>query len=123
MARHLRTSADINRHSATEPDHGPAWSAWGRVCDGAVVTITTTAAAGLVGFRAEPSLDLHGLGPEVRQQVRQRLLSPDFDAWSATAARVGFCAHPVRLQGSSTRVDAATGEVASSYSSADEPLG
>jgi hypothetical protein len=63
------------------------------------------------------------LKPDVRRQVRDRLLSPDFEAWSATAARVGYCAHPIRLCGSSARVDAATGEVVSAYSSADEPLG
>ena len=61
--------------------------------------------------------------PGVHRQVRQRLLSPEFDAWSAAAARVGYCAHPVRLLGSSIRVDACTGEVVSSYSSSHEPLG
>ena len=94
------------------------------MCDGAVVTLSTTARAGLVGLAAaDAPLNLEGAAPDVRRQVRQRLLSPDFDAWSATAARVGYCARPVRLQGSSTRVDAATGEVVSSYSSSDEPLG
>ena len=95
----------------------------GRLCDRAVVPIAMTAGPGLVGLGAEAPLDLEGVGPDVRRQVCQRLLSADFDAWSATAARVGYCARPVRLQGSSTRVDAGTGEVVSSYSSADEPLG
>ena len=94
----------------------------GRVCDGAVVTITTRHGIGFVGLSEAP-LDLDGVGSDVRRQVCQRLLSADFDAWSSTAARVGYWARPVRLQGSTIRVDACTGEVVSSYSSAQEPLG
>jgi hypothetical protein len=52
-----------------------------------------------------------------------RLLSPDFEDWSHAVARVGSCTNPIHLTGSSTRVDAATGEVLSSYSSDTEPLG
>lgn len=93
------------------------------MCDGAVVTTSTTARAGFPELAADAPLDLEGLMPDVRRQVRQRLLSPDFDEWSATAARVGYCAHPVRLLGSTIRVHAGTGEVLSSYSSAVEPTG
>ena len=56
-------------------------------------------------------------------EAMARLMSPDFDAWSSTAARVGHCARPVKLVGSSQRVDTRTGEVLSTYSSAHEPLG
>ena len=36
---------------------------------------------------------------------------PDFDAWSEALARVGNCAHPIRLRGRSETVDTATGEI------------
>jgi hypothetical protein len=71
----------------------------------------------------EAVLDLGTLSPQVRQQVLDRLLSKDFGAWANTLARVGNCARPVRLQGTSDRIDRATGEVLSSFSSSDQPLG
>ncbi len=46
-----------------------------------------------------------------------------FDAWADAASRVGHCAHPIKLVGSSSRVDRATGEVTSTYSSRHEPFG
>ena len=52
---------------------------------------------------------LHGRGPQ--RQVRDRLLSRDFDAWSEALARVGNCAHPIRLHGRSQTVDTGTGEI------------
>jgi hypothetical protein len=42
---------------------------------------------------------------------------------SEALSRVGNCAHPIRLHGSSVTVDRATGEVVASYSSSQEPLG
>lgn len=71
----------------------------------------------------DPGLDLSGVTPAVERQITNRLLSRDFDAWSATAARVGHCSRPIRLHGSSTRIDAATGEVLSTYSTDSEALG
>ena len=68
-------------------------------------------------------LDLDHLDAATEAQVVARLLSRDFNAWSEAAARVGHCARPIRLHGSSQTVDAATGEVLSSFSSADSPLG
>ncbi|GGN07980.1 plasmid replication initiator protein [Terrabacter tumescens] len=83
-----------------------------------------------VGLRAEPSpsgsdhpLDLGHLDAATEAQVLARLLSRDFDAWSEAASRVGHCARPVRLHGHSTTVDARTGEVLSSFSSAESRLG
>ena len=72
---------------------------------------------------AETPLDLSGLPERVRGEAFARLMSPDFDAWSSAAARVGHCARPVKLVGSSQRVDPPTGEVLSTYSSMDEALG
>ena len=61
-------------------------------------------------------------GPAVRQ-VGDLFRSGDFDAWSEALARVGNCAHPIRLHGHSETVDTATGEIIGSYSSSQEPLG
>jgi hypothetical protein len=71
----------------------------------------------------EAVLDLGTLSPQVRQQVLDRLLSKDFGVWADTLARVGNCVRPVRLRGSCDRVDPATGEVLSSFSSTDHPIG
>lgn len=68
-------------------------------------------------------LDLSHLDAATEGQVIARLVSRDFDAWSEAASRVGHCARPIRLHGSSRTVDAVTGEVFSSFSSADSPLG
>ena len=71
---------------------------------------------------AEHPIDLSGFDPAVREQITARLVSPHFDAWSQAAARIGYCAKPVRLRGASSTIDPRTGEVLSSYSTADEPL-
>lgn len=75
------------------------------------------------GFGSEAALDLDVGSPRVAAQVMARLLSPDFEDWSSAVARVGSCVSPIHLTGSSMRVDAATGEVLSSYVSDSEPLG
>jgi len=75
------------------------------------------------GFREDVGLDLPALTPRLEEEVIARLISPGFPDWAATAARVGHCAKPIRLRGHSTTIDAATGEVLSTFSSADEPLG
>lgn len=67
--------------------------------------------------------DLPRVGDQVERQITDRLVSPDFDAWSEALARVGNCSKPIRLHGRSERVDVATGEILSSYDSTNEPLG
>jgi hypothetical protein len=57
------------------------------------------------------------------RQVGDLLRSAEFDAWSEALARVGNCAHPIRLHGHSHTVDATTGEIIGSYFSSQEPLG
>jgi hypothetical protein len=57
------------------------------------------------------------------RQVGDLFRSGDFDAWSEALARVGNCAHPIRLHGHSQTIDTATGEIIGSYSSSQEPLG
>ena len=54
-------------------------------------------------------LDLGSLSAQVRQQVLDRLLSKDFGVWADSLARVGNCVRPIRLRGSSDRIDPATG--------------
>lgn len=73
--------------------------------------------------RDNAALDLGALSQQVSQQALDRLLSKDFSAWADTLARVGNCVRPVRLRGSCDRIDPATGEVLSSFSSSDQPLG
>jgi hypothetical protein len=68
-------------------------------------------------------LDLPTLTAQTEQQVTELLDSPNFDAWSEAPARVGNCAHPIRLRGRSERVDTTTGEIVATYSSEQEPLG
>ena len=82
-----------------------------------------TDAGSFAGFSDLAGLDLPALSDRTARQVCDRLVSRDFDAWSEALSRVGNCAHPIRLQGSSQTVNTLTGEIIASYSSADEPLG
>jgi hypothetical protein len=68
-------------------------------------------------------LDLPPLEADMQRQVADLLNSPGFDAWSESLARVGNCSNPIRLHGGSQTVDPATGEILSTYSSSQEPLG
>ncbi len=63
------------------------------------------------------------LSERVVEQVTGMLGTPSFDAWTEALSRVGNCAHPIRLRGRSETVDTTTGEIISTYSSQDEPLG
>jgi hypothetical protein len=71
----------------------------------------------------ETPLDLPSVTDRVEQQIKDRLVSRDFDAWSQALARVGNCSRPIRLHGRSQTVDTTTGEILSTYSSTSEPLG
>ena len=75
------------------------------------------------GHGQDAPLDLPPITEQVQQQIKHRLVSPGFDAWSEALARVGNCSRPIRLHGHSQTVDATTGEILSSYSSTSEPLG
>jgi len=61
------------------------------------------------------------LSPAAGREVFARINRPDFARWAAQVSGTGGCSHPVRLVGSSTTVDAATGEVVGAYESATEP--
>lgn len=75
------------------------------------------------GHRDDAPLDLPPLTEHTEAQIRDLLVSKTFDAWSEALARVGNCSRPIRLHGSSQRIDTTTGEIRSTYSSASEPLG
>ena len=75
------------------------------------------------GHGEDAPLDLPPVTEQVQQQIRDRLVSPGFDAWSEALARVGNCSRPIRLHGGSQTVDVTTGEILSTYSSRSEPLG
>ena len=66
--------------------------------------------------------DLSHLPPDFRA-VAQRMSMPDFQAWQQQIRATGACANPIRLRGSRTVVDAATGQVLEHYSTDNEPLG
>jgi hypothetical protein len=69
----------------------------------AMLTVTNASSDGPDG------LDLSGLSERALGQIGTRLLSRDFDQWADQVTRVGNCAHPIKLIGSSQTVNAATG--------------
>jgi replication initiator protein RepSA len=75
------------------------------------------------GFGESAPLELPPLSARTEQEVCDLLVSGRFDAWSQALANVGNCAQPIRLRGRSETVDATTGEIVSSYSSEQDPLG
>lgn len=46
-----------------------------------------------------------------------------FERWLEVARSAGWCEHPVRLSGTTRQIDPRTGEILSSYTTADEPDG
>jgi predicted DNA-binding transcriptional regulator AlpA len=74
-------------------------------------------------FEEGPPLDFAGWSPRMLDQLQHMISTSQFMPFADALARVGNCAHPIRLLGSSMRIDAATGENLSSYASRDEPLG
>lgn len=84
---------------------------------------TTAGLQRFSGYGENAPLDLDLSSAAVARQIAKRMLSPDFDDWSEAVSRVGFCLHPIHLVGSSTTVDAGTGEVLSVYSSDHEAMG
>ncbi len=61
------------------------------------------------------------LSPAAGREVFARVNRPDFARWATQVSGTGGCSRPVRLVGSSSTVDTATGEVVGSYESATEP--
>ncbi|WP_327580646.1 replication initiation protein [Nonomuraea sp. NBC_00507] len=68
-----------------------------------------------------PTLLADCVGPVVRDLARRS--GKDLSRWLEQVHRLGGCAEPVRLAGESMTLDATTGHVLSSYSTASEPHG
>lgn len=67
-------------------------------------------------------LQMPDLPPEIMAAV-QRARMPDFPRWQQMINATGGCEQPIRLTGDRLTVDAETGELIESYSTADEPSG
>jgi Replication initiator protein, pSAM2 len=78
---------------------------------------------GFPGVGEHAPLDLDLSDPRLQRQLLDLARSGRLGHFADVAARVGNCARPIRLAGASERIDAVTGEVLRSYSSASEPLG
>jgi hypothetical protein len=76
---------------------------------------TPTAAAPVLS--GEPMPDV------VVQQLTARIFSRDYDRFADQQAACGYCTQPIRLRGTATTIDAATGEVLSRYDTDREPDG
>jgi len=87
------------------------------------MTETLPDVGGFPGFGEDAPLDLGDLSPAVVAGMVGRFRDGSMPALTDALASVGYCSHPIRLQGTSTTVDAGTGEVLGEYSSADAPLG
>ncbi|WP_188897913.1 replication initiator [Microlunatus endophyticus] len=83
----------------------------------------TALRSGFPGFGEDVPLDLSTVTAGAEQAIIARLVDHTFDAFAETAAAVGNCSHPVRLVGHTDTIDPQTGEILSSFSSADTPLG
>lgn len=70
-----------------------------------------------------PAPGLDGLTDKASLAVREMVADGRLEGFTQAASRVGFCQRPIRLAGRGVAVDKRTGEVVSSYSSADSPLG
>ncbi|WP_338538771.1 hypothetical protein N5P18_04135 [Janibacter terrae] len=66
---------------------------------------------------------LDGLTDRASTAVRELIARGELDNFTQAASRVGFCQRPIRLAGRGLTVDRRTGEVVSSYSSEDAPMG
>lgn len=77
----------------------------------------------LPGVRPDPLPDLAPLTAAMQDALVAEIRAETFDPFAEALARVGGCSQPIRLIGSSIRVDTSTGEVLSSFSSADQDLG
>ena len=89
----------------------------------ALLPVTTHAPSGFSGFGEGAPLDVPSLHWAAGTGLLSRFADGSMDAFADTLAAVHNCARPVRLAGSSTTLDARTGEVLSTFRSADAPLG
>ena len=90
---------------------------------GAPCTDNPVAVSGFPGYGEGAPLDLSGLTEAGAAALASRFLDGSMAAFTDAAAAVGYCAHPIRLAGSSTTIDAATGQVLDMFTSSSAPLG
>src|SRR5688572_31111816 len=88
-----------------------------------VTALSSMSPPRVTGASEEAALDLELSSPAVAAQVVKRLLGEEFEDFRHQLSRVGFCTNPIHLTGSSTTLDAATGEVLGSYGSDGEAGG
>ena len=81
------------------------------------------AGSGFPGYGQDAGLDLSGFTPDDLTGIAARFADGTADDLADALARVGNCAHPIRLHGQSHTIDATTGEVLASFTSTDAPLG
>lgn len=72
------------------------------------LAVEPTSASRFAGYGEGLQLDLGELSHRAARQVCARLLSREFWDWADTVARVGNCAHPIKLRGSTQTIDPAT---------------
>ena len=84
---------------------------------------TLTAGRGFPGYCEDAPLDLGALSETATAGIVSRLKDGSWRDFSDAAARVGNCAHPIRLHGHSHTIDRATGAVVDTFTSADALLG
>lgn len=75
------------------------------------------------GFGEDAPLNLPDLGSEAAQAIAGRIADGSFTDFAHALAGAGNCSHPIRLRGGSQTLDAATGEVLSTFDTADLPFG
>ena len=75
------------------------------------------------GHSPSAPLDLDSLTTAEFSGIVARLADHSMTAFTDALAAAGNCSHPVRLVGSSSTVDARTGEVVTDFRSSDQPLG
>lgn len=80
-------------------------------------------AAAFPGFGEAAGLAFPDLSASEEREIVSRLVTGTFENWASSAARVGYCANPVRIRGESTTFDKASGEATGHFSSDTEPLG
>jgi hypothetical protein len=61
-------------------------------------------------------LDFAGWSPQMLDQLQRMIVTSQFVRFPEAPARVGNCAHPLGLRGSSMQIDPVTGEILSGYS-------
>lgn len=85
--------------------------------------MTTATHDGFRGHGPDAPLDLSDLTQAAAASIVRRLSDGTMPALPDTLAKVGNCAHPVRLVGRSDTVDLRTGEIVDTFRSVDEPMG